>query len=337
MAVPITPKSPLVVGSVTFRASQPTPLAPPARPVSSRPVTQIARPVVSTGTLLKRAANVSTATHPAALSSRSQIELFDASELTQSFFRCVLYAETSRRKSTTAALFGDPDDVRIVLLRRKEQMLPLRDLGYKRIAYCRTLAQAQEALSHPEKLWPEWADRPERVLILDDLTQLKDMLLDDSETFVDANGNEREVKDARMVHKQAKDAMKDIVRGVLDKPMHFICVAMAATYPSQIDGNERIWPDLPPKMGNMIDTDFEFVLYIDEKFQLVVQETSMQFKYTDPKTQKEGMKLRTIFAKNKLPLQYCRVGPGEKPLLGIKEPLDLRAFWAKVQTAEKGR
>jgi hypothetical protein len=294
-----------------------------------------AKPLISTGTLLRRQVNAATAVRPVATSLRSKIELFDASSLTQSYFRFVLYAETSRYKTTTAALFSDPDHTRIVLLRRKEQMLPLRDLGYKEIAHCPTLDKAQEALLHPEALWPEWAKLTDRYLMLDDLTQLKDMILEDSETTVDAAGNEREVKDLRQIHRAAKDAMKDIIRGVLDKPMHFGCVAMAVSFPSQIDGNERIWPDLPPKMGNMVDTDFEFVLYIDDHYKLVTTEIEIPFRYQDPKTGKEATKMRRIFAKHKLPLQYCKVEKGKQPLLALREPLDLRAFWEKVRTTEE--
>ncbi len=260
----------------------------------------------------------------------------NADELTSPRFRCLLYGDTDALKTTTAARFAGPDDVRIILVRNEAQMIALRGLGYK-YYFAPDVDKATFALQFPEKVFGmEWAARPDATLILDDVTYLKDMSVEDNETRT-VGQHTVDVKDARQVYKAV---LKDIgwdsfCRGILLKNFHFIAIALASSY-KPLPNEERVEPDLPPKMRQLLKTDFEHVLYIQKSesrkdYRLLTQDTYERVVMTNEKGMAVPYK-RIIVAKHKLPVLVADQG-----IIKPVEPLDLRAFWAKIRDAEIGK
>lgn len=242
------------------------------------------------------------------------------------YMHACVYAETSARKTSTAARFGDAADVRIVLTRRKEQLIPLKGMGYQ-YAEVSDAASLTFALMYPEQLWPDWALRPNRTLVLDDGTQAVDILLEDASEI-----DGKEVKDRRRSYTEAGKNLREILASVLRKPMHFILVALAKVRENALTNEERIAPDLPPSMQGMLMTELEFVFYIDTKsWTMFTDRDRISVKDTDPNTGKEKTFIREIFAKNKLSLMD--VG---KNVLLQREKLDLAEVWKKVQKIRAG-
>lgn len=239
------------------------------------------------------------------------------------YFHAVLYSETSARKTSTAAQFDSPENTRIIVTRRPEQLLPLRDLGYE-YALCPDAASLRFALQRPEQLWPDWAARSTKTLVLDDGTEAVNMLLDEAGTI-----DGKEVKDRRRSYMEAGAELRDLLKLTLAKPMNFIMVALAKVKENNITNADTVGPDLPPSMLNMVTTEFEYVLYIKKaNYKLLTEDDRFVFTDIDPQTQKEKTYTRSVFAKTKYPLSF--VGKG---VVAREEALDLRAFWAKVRKA----
>lgn len=239
---------------------------------------------------------------------------FNTSKLTDGFFHGCIYGETDARKSTTAALFGSPEDVRIVLTRRPEQLKPLRNKGYE-VALVEDEAALNYALMYPEQIWPDWAKRPDRTLVLDDATEAVAMLLDSSDA-----------KDQRRSYMEAGDALRAAIQSTLKKPQHFVMTALAKVRSNPITDEERIGPDLPPSMLGFITTEMEYCFYIDKKsWKFITQSLYTSIKGVDDKG-KERIFLREIFGKNKLELEL--VGKG---ILAQREDMNLQTIWKKIK------
>lgn len=252
------------------------------------------------------------------------LSLFNTKELSGGFFHGCVYSETSARKSSTAAQFGSAADVRIILTRRKEQLIPLRDLGYE-AALVENADSLMFALQYPEQLWPDWATRKDRTLVLDDATEAVAMLLEDAGTI-----DGKEVKDARRSYKEAGDNLRESIRSILRKPMHFVMVALAKVRENALTNEERIGPDLPPSMLNMLLTELEFVFYINPRnWKFQTERDRIAVKDIDPQTNKEKTFIREIFAKHKLPLGL--VGKG---IIKPNEDMDLQSIWKRVNAAQ---
>lgn len=295
------------------RSAAPTPSG--SLPSSSTPTSQ---PSLTNAV---RAATASRIPIPKGLS------VFNTSELAGagSYIHGLVYGETSARKSTTAALFGTPENTRIVLTRRKEQLIPLQDLGYT--AACVEDSEALSfALMYPEKLWPDWAAREDRVFVLDDATEAVAMLV---EGAVNPATGEA-FKDRRKSYTEAGSDLRDMLKNSLSKPQHFIMTALARVRENPITNEERIGPDLPPSMLQMLTTEMEFVFYINKRnWQFVTADDAIQFKDTDEQG-KEKLYRREIFAKNKMSLAMAKRTP---PLIAKYEPMDLRGIWERVVRA----
>lgn len=300
--------------------------APPKTTISGRLVKNIAPPVMqnippprtSLATQLNRDQGKTLKLPPG-------LEKFNTRSIKSPYFHAIIYGETDARKTSTAALFGSPDDVRIVLTRNKSQAIPLRDNGYE-VAHCPDASTMRFALSYPEKVWPEWAERPNRTLILDDISKGKDLLLDENETITNDAGVTKEVRDMRQVHRGAKKDMAEILASILNKPMNFIAIASAQVYENQLTHEENITPELPPAMGRIVLTDFEFIFYINKRtWKFITGEKRDMYQERDDKGRMQTH-MRYIFAKNKLPLSMI----GKRVLLP-EEPMDLRVIWEKVK------
>jgi hypothetical protein len=241
------------------------------------------------------------------------IQRFNTKELgTSSFFHFVIYSDTSARKTSTAAQFGTPENTRIIITRRKEQMIPLRDMGYESVVVT-SGADLLFALQYPEQIWPDWAKLPDKFLLLDDATEAVEMMLEDEES-----------RDARQNYKAVKGNLRSAVQSVLSKPMHFGIVCMAKVKDNPISNEERVGPDLPPSMLNLILAEFEFVFYVKtSKWTLLTDRDRFSFTDTDPSNpNKEKTFTREIFAKNKLSLtQAGKNVLAERRTNGLEEDL----------------
>ena len=252
---------------------------------------------------------------------------FDTSEVSNPFFRCFLYGDIDSGKTVTAARFGTPEDVRIIVTRQKEQMLPLKKLGYKAF-HAPKPELLRLAVLYPEQVWPEWAQIPDRTLVIDDVTQVKDYLNDDNS--VNADGNE--ISDIRRISKGSKDDMRELIQlGALQKPMNLILIALERSW--EVGKEIRVSPDLPPSMASMINADFEFVFNMVRESAVkrtIITETSREsFIKKDDKGKEQPYQI-VRFARNKIPVEY--VGKG---IIRPREDADLRAIWNRVKNGAK--
>lgn len=237
------------------------------------------------------------------------------------WMRGLIYAETNARKTSVTALFGSTEDTRIISTRGEDQLIPLRDLGYTYV-HADTAAKFRYAMMYPEVLWPDWAKRPNKLLTIDDVTQAKDFLLSDNET--DDAGRER--KDARMIHREAKADMGELMRGLFRREMHVIAVAFAAIYTNNITREESITPDIPPAMSRMLTADFSFVFFIDKtKWMFVTNDRRETYRAKNDKGIEETH-TRITFAKRKLPM-----GQEGKGVINDLEKMDLQDIWKRIQ------
>lgn len=299
---------------------------PPVVPLSGSLTTIPPMPKV-TVTMAQQANSVAGTTLSAGTLAKLKARTFNTKELSARWLHAIIYGPTDARKSTSAAEFGSPEDVRIILVRNREQLLPVMDKGY--IAFhAETWAQLSMALKYPEQIWPEWAKRPNRTLILDDMTEGKDLAMEDNETTTDAQGNSKEVADLRKVVRGAKEDIRDVIKSVLRKPLNFIIVCMAREWDTTKDqGN--IAPDLPQSISNLVTTDFEYVFYVKkDSWEFITAPLRLPGTRRNEKNKDEAY-TRTIFAKHKVPKEL--VGK----VLKVKEKMDLREIWTRIQNATK--
>jgi hypothetical protein len=240
------------------------------------------------------------------------------------WMRALIYGETNARKTTTAAEFGSPEDVRIILTRGEDQLLPLAGRPYK-YEHCDNAMKFRFACMYPEKLWPEWAGRANRILVIDDVSKAKDYLLDDNE--FDEKGRKQ---NNMLVHREAKADMSGLTKSLFSKPMHVVMVAFASIYENPVTHEENVGPDVPPAISRMLTADFTFVLYIDKsKNMFRTNDFRETYEDTDEKMVKKTF-TRIITAKHKIPKHL--VGKG---VVNDLEPLDLLKVWEKVRAASK--
>ena len=298
----------------------------PQRPSTtpSRPSTPPSTPPIRAGVNRELQTKIAPASH-----------VHSTDDLVPTHFHCILFGSEDSRKTTTAAKFvTDPEDARIIVTRRAEQLIPLIGMGYKYVI-AQDTEVVKEYLLYPErKFGAEWAKRPEATLILDDLTYFADIETDANQTrtitFAGGEEKEVEVRDFRQVIRSTKGTMFDVIcRSVMMKPMHFIAIALDRSWlPNPKE--ERITPAVPPSVYKMFGADFEFILYIDKaNYQLLTSERRIAFSHTNDKGKPETW-TRVIAAKHKLPFLLARQQP---PILKHEEELDLRAIWERVKAA----
>jgi len=268
---------------------------------------------------------------------------FNTKGLESGFLHCLLYGETDSRKTTTAAEFGGPERTLIILTRAQEQMLPLKNQGY-RVAQITDGAALSWALQFPDQLarhigFPEWADRlasPDgnAVLQIDDMTEGANQLVDENETTDDG----RERKDGRQVYKAVNDNLRDLLISLKNRRMHTIFTALAKKYETPVANEEAMGPDLPTGARLLLTAELEYVLFMDKSSfygggqgKFITTPQYLQYKKKDDKG-KEQIYKRELFAKIKLPKELAMRMP---PVLQPKEPMNLAQLWAKVQAAKQ--
>lgn len=241
-------------------------------------------------------------------------------------FHCLIYGYTGSYKTTTAAMFGGPERTLIVSTRDPEQIrIPLRGLGFRPIVTAYTPDAVLWALQNPERAadhvgFPEWKDHPERVLMFDDWTEGSALLVDDNSTKDDGS----EVKDGRKIYGATKNDMRDVLNAVKARHIHTVYTALAA------ESDWAVYPDLPKGARTHLEAAFDFVFYCRKDVKkLVTEDFSLAYQSKD-QFGKDVTRLRTGFAKTKVP----RVMAGK--VLGKEEGLDLNAIWGKIQAAKGG-
>lgn len=321
-AQPTSPVSGPVKTSVVPSEAVPAPT--PATPTLPAKVAAPAKPAVNVVPTGPKPVSITTAVNAAQGAKRpvpKGLTLFNTRSLAAGYFHGCIYGETSARKTTTAAHFGTPEDARIILTRREEQLIPLRNEGYE-VACVKDADSLLFALKYPEQLWPDWATNPNRTLVLDDATEGVAMLLEDASEI-----DGKEVRDKRRSYSKAGDDLREAVKTVLSKPMHFVMVALAKVRENGITQEERIAPDLPPSMQNLVLTELEFVFYIKKNMWKLATDTEyISVTRTNEATGKEETYKREIFAKNKLPFDLRGKG-----IVNKVEEMDLAKIWRKVK------
>ena len=250
------------------------------------------------------------------------------------FLHAIIYADTGMWKTVVAVTFDDPAHTLIITTRRPEQLIPVGELDYPYVEV--TDADALEyALMYPEAIWAKMREkRPAlgelRTLVLDDATEAVELLLEGARDDLESGG--RQVQDRRRIYFRGKDALRDLMKIVLRKPLNLIATAVAKVRENPITNEETVGPDLPPSMLGYIGAEFEFVFYIrpsDHKF--TTDRDSFTFVGQDENGKDKTVK-RSILAKSKLPLSVAKKVP---PVIAKYEDANLRLIWAKVQGAVK--
>jgi hypothetical protein len=250
---------------------------------------------------------------------------FNTDSVVSPFFRCFLYGDIDAGKSYAAAKFGTPENVRIILTRQKEQLVALKGMGYKAL-HASTVELFRTAVMYPETIWPEWADLPDRTLVIDDITQTKDMLNDEN-SYTDQG---TEIRDIRKISKGSKDDLRDMIQlSALGKPMNIIVTALERSW--EVGNEVQISPDLPPAMKTMLAADFEYVLNIRKigGQRILLTETSRDAAMKKDDKGKDVPYFVCRFARHKLPATLHGTG-----LVKAKEPADLRALWERVKSGK---
>lgn len=259
------------------------------------------------------------------------ITSFNTRDLDNGYFRGMLYSETSGYKTTTAALFGGAKNTLFVLTRSAEQMLPLREQGFNVVRADDGEALAW-AMQFPEKAadsagMPEWKDNPDRVLVVDDMTEGSQFLVESNET--DDAGKER--KDGRQIYKAVNTSLRELLSSLKRKRMHLIFTALAKVAPSTIANEETIYPDMPAGARAILTADLEYVFFIRKSTKKMLTNMSyLQFTKKDERGN-SVMGRREIFAKNKMPLELVGRTP---PVIKAEEDLDLRGLWNRIRDAK---
>lgn len=306
----------------TVTPSSPTSPTPTQKPGPPKPP---ATPQPTTVTSAVRASNIRT--FPPELLARLEKQKFNTNDVVSPWFRCFLYGDIDSGKTVTAARFGTPENVRIILTRQKEQVLPLKKEGYKAF-HANTVEMFRYAVMYPEVIWPEWTKLADPTMILDDVTQIKDMLNDENSTNKDGD----EVRDIRKISKGSKDDLREIIQlSALNRPMNLIIVALERSWE---EGKEiKVSPDLPPSMSNMLKADLEYVFYLKKNSPvsrtLFTEMDREAFVKKDDKG-KETPYFINRFARAKLPVSLMGKG-----IIKPKEPADLRGIWERVRQAIK--
>jgi len=259
---------------------------------------------------------------------------FNTRSLESPWFHGMIYSETSARKTTTAAKFSGPEATLIILCRQKEQLIPLRELGYN-VLHAETGEAVRYAMTYPEKaaaillgqdVADKWANHPEKTLVLDDVTEAVALLLESNKYKDDGT----EYKDMRKVYGLAGGDLRDLFNAARRKPQHIILIALAKVTSTPLTNEETIAPDMPPSMTGMLTTDLEYVFFIKKSnWKFITEKVFINYKDTDEKTGKEMVYRREIFAKNKIGLNL--VGKG---IVNLEEDMDLRQLWERIKSGK---
>jgi hypothetical protein len=236
------------------------------------------------------------------------------------FFHCLIYGHTGAYKTVTAAQFGGPDRTLIIGTRDIEQYkIPLEGKGYHSVVLAHDISTFKWAIMNPEAAadaagFPEWKDREDRVLVVDDWTEGALMLVEDNET----NDEGKEIKDGRKIYGAVNEDVRALLNSLKRKRMHVIFTALVN------EDDWTIYPAMSKGTAKFIEAAFDYVFYMDKEFKKMKTEPfSVPYPAKD-QFGKDVTRLRQGFAKSKVPRDLSG------KLLAKDEPMDLAALWAKV-------
>lgn len=244
-------------------------------------------------------------------------------------FRVLLYGYTNSMKTTTAALFGGPERTLIVSTRDPEQIrIPLRGMGFKPMVLTYEGDALLWALQFPEKAadnvgFPEWKDREDRVIMVDDWTEGASLLVDDNSVKDDGV---TEVKDGRKIYGNTKADVREVLNNLKKKHIHQVFTALA-------DENDwGIWPQLPKGARRGLEAAFDYVFFMDGEHKRMITQDKFSVPYPtkDEVTGKTVTRMRVGFAKSKI----NKLCVGRTPsVLQKEEAMDLNMVWDKIKAA----
>lgn len=248
------------------------------------------------------------------------------------YIHAILYGETDRRKTTTAAKFRGPEHTFILLTRSPEQLIPIQSGNYH-YARVQDAAALTWALTNPEQAadaagFPEWKNDPERTLVIDDMTEGMNFIVDSNET--DDEGRER--KNGMQIYGASNDDLRAVLTSLKRRKMHLLVITLAKVALSSIANEEEITLDVPMGALKILKAEFEYGFYLTENGKMMTRPSLLTFKKKDERG-REVSGIRKIFAKSKLAEELMKRQP---PVLAAEEPLDLAAVWEKIVSAGRG-
>lgn len=169
----------------------------------------------------------------------------------------LVYSETSAGKTEMIADFCDPKRSLFIQTRRPEQMIHLREKGFVGVV-ARTEAHLRYCLTYPFAVWDQ--ERKEN----SSLGELLNVVLDDGTAAAANLVAESDSKDARMSYREAGAVLREtICLGIMNMPVNFFMTAQADIRNDERTLIKTVEPKLPPAMRDMIEEDFEAVVFID--------------------------------------------------------------------------
>lgn len=334
--------SPTQVGQATHNSNPTTPTGAgttvPGKSAASAGLPAVAPPKPSVPTPVAPKPSVTQAVNNAGarlsplvakLAARTKSTL----DLESPWFRCLIHGEIDSWKTTTACHFGPPEQVRIILTRGEDQLLPVVNEGYKYVKV-NDAQEFTEALTYCDSIWPDWAKHPEPVLIIDDVTRAKDFVVSASKTY-EAGGQIKEYKDNRKIFGVAIGEFDSMFLIANRKPMHIILTALSKVVEGKISLEETVSPDLSQGIGNLVMSDYSFIFFLNKKkpyaTRLLTKMDSETLTEYDEQQKKSVSYQRYYFARHKVPNELV------DKVLKMYEPADLRAIWEKVKAAKATR
>lgn len=236
------------------------------------------------------------------------------------FFHCMIYGYTGSYKTVTAAQFGGPERTLIIGTRDIEQYkIPLEGKGFRPVVLAHDVETFKWAMQNPEAAadaagFPEWKNREDRVLVVDDWTEGTLMLVDDNET----NDEGKEIKDGRKIYGAVNQDVRAILNSLKRKRMHVVFTALTN------DDDWTIYPAMSKGTAKFIEAAFDYVFYMDKEFKRMKTEPFNVSYIAKDQYGKDVTRLRQGFAKNKVPRDLAG------KLINKDEPMDLNQLWQKV-------
>lgn len=245
------------------------------------------------------------------------------------FFHGLIYGETNSGRTTAAATFGGPDRTLIISTRAPEQVrIPLRGMGFRNPVFADDSEALLWCIQSPEKAadlagFPEWKDNPDRVLVLDDMTEGMALLVDDNSVRDDGS----DVKDGRQIYRATKEEIRTAVNSLKRKRMHIIYTALRG------ENDTAVYPDMSAGSRKILLSDLEYVFYFKGGTRKILTKPENEAYVVKDKKGAEIVRQRAIMTKCKIPKKYWGAVP---PLVAGEEVMDLGAIWAKI-VAARGR
>ena len=268
------------------------------------------------------------------------------------YLHAMLFGEPNTFKTTVAGEFGGPEHTLFIVTRRSEQLIPLANKGYKYVV-AEDAESLRWALLHTEKAaefaekraaeeghatsgWAEnWKKDPQRVVVVDDVTEGTNVLKEDHMYVFHEKGEfagqTRPIKDPRQAYKKAGDELHDYLKVLLGRPQHIILIAVDKNFDVEGTSDNRTEPDLPNKMMKLTETELEYVFYFPHGDKMLTR-TSKVVRSGQIEGKKEMVTWNEItFAKCKLPVEYLGQG-----VVAEMERKNLKVVWGNIQAAMKG-